>query len=153
VLLLFANDFVTMSLATDRVEASPTPERWNVHKLGLTGLWLALVWVAFGVAALLLGRHFLDLGLPQLQTLCFLVLVFTGQGTIYAIRARRRLFGLRPSAWLAGSSLWAIGVTSLLAAQGWWMAPLPLSTIGELALAVTLAVLALGGARRPRPKR
>ena len=143
VLLLFANDFVTMSLATDRVETSPAPERWNVRQLSVLGFWLALLWVAFGVAALLVGRH-QGWGLGQLQTLAFLVLVFTGQGTIYAIRARRRVLGRRPSAWLAGSSLWAIGATSVLAARGWWMAPLPVSTIAVLAAAVGLTVIVLG---------
>ncbi len=145
VLLLFANDFVTMSLATDHVEASPQPERWNVRQLGVTGLWLALLWVAFGVAALLLGRHQLGLSFPQLQTLSFLVLVFTGQGTIYAIRARRRVFGRRPSAWLAGSSLWAIGTTSLLAAMGWWMAPLPVPIIAGLVAAVACTGVIVSG--------
>jgi H+-transporting ATPase len=33
VLLLFTNDFVTMSIATDRVEAARTPRAWHVRPL------------------------------------------------------------------------------------------------------------------------
>jgi len=41
-LLLFANDFVTMSLATDRVGFSPQPDRWKVPALSLAALGIAV---------------------------------------------------------------------------------------------------------------
>ena len=41
VLLLFTNDFVTMSIATDHVAYSQRPDRWNVRTLMLTGGVLA----------------------------------------------------------------------------------------------------------------
>ncbi len=152
VLLLFANDFVTMSLATDRVGVSRGPERWRLRALSLIGLAIASLWVAFSVAALLVARRTLHFDLPRLQTLSFLLLVFTGQGTVYLIRGRERVVGERPSLWLALSSLWAIAATSALAALGWLMAPLPPRAIGMLALAtlaftalLALSKLALGG--------
>ncbi|MHB8258058.1 MAG: plasma-membrane proton-efflux P-type ATPase [Acidiferrobacterales bacterium] len=37
VLLLFTNDFVTMSIATDQVSFSRQPDRWNIRTLVLTG--------------------------------------------------------------------------------------------------------------------
>ena len=43
VLLLFTNDFVTMSIATDRVSFSPQPDRWSVKTLMLVGAMLALL--------------------------------------------------------------------------------------------------------------
>ncbi|HUB09755.1 MAG TPA: HAD-IC family P-type ATPase [Myxococcales bacterium] len=147
VLLLFANDFVTMSLATDRVFPSRRPERWDVRALSFAGLLLGTFWVAFGVALLLVARRLWHFDLPRLQTLSFLMLVFTGQGTVYLIRGRNRFLGRAPSRWLAGSSLWALGATSLLALQGWWMASLPLAVIAELAGAVLVATALADGAK------
>ena len=41
VLLLFTNDFVTMSIATDRVSFSPQPDRWDIRTLMFTAGTLA----------------------------------------------------------------------------------------------------------------
>ncbi len=38
VMLLFTNDFVTMSIATDHVSASPMPDRWHIRTLMLAGM-------------------------------------------------------------------------------------------------------------------
>jgi H+-transporting ATPase len=46
-LLLFANDFVTMSLAADRVTLSRKPDRWQMRPLVVTALVLAFAWVLF----------------------------------------------------------------------------------------------------------
>ena len=52
-----------------------------------------------------------------------------GQATIYAIRSRRHLWGLRPTKWLVLSSMADILIISILAVRGVAMAPLPLSVI------------------------
>jgi H+-transporting ATPase len=147
VLLLFANDFVTMSLATDRVAVSKRPERWDVRALSAVGLLLAALWVGFGVAALLEARRGWQLDLPRLQTVAFLMLVYTGQGTIYLIRGRGRFLGRAPSRWLALSSLAAIAFTSLLALEGWLMAPLPALAVAELLLGVLLTTALVDGVK------
>ncbi len=143
VLLLFANDFVTMSLATDRVKASPRPERWNVVALFASSLLLALLWLAFSVAAVLVGQSRLQLGTPGSQTLAFLTLVFTGQATVYLARSRERFWGSAPSRSLALSSVAALASTALLAVRGWWMAPLAPAIVGGLAVAVLLCAIVI----------
>ncbi|MHB8418444.1 MAG: plasma-membrane proton-efflux P-type ATPase [Myxococcales bacterium] len=147
VLLLFANDFVTMSLATDHVAVSKRPERWNVRALSLAGFALGTLWVAFGVAMLLVARRSWHFDLPRLQALSFLMLVFTGQGTVYLIRGRNRFLGRAPSRWLAVSSLWAVAVSTLLAVEGWLMAPVPPTAVAALAAAVVAAVALADGAK------
>ncbi len=144
VLLLFANDFVTMAIATDRVSFSPKPERWNVTALASIGLVLAGAWVGFGVAALLFARDRLA-GLKEQQTFVFLMLVYTGQATVYLVRSRRRLWGARPSLALAASSAGGLLAASLLAWRGWLMAPLPGGAILGLAGAVALFAIGLDG--------
>ncbi len=138
VLLLFTNDFVTMSIATDRVSFSQTPERWRIRSLVLTAAPLAGLLVLFSLSVLLFGWHVLRLGLGEIQTLAFLTLVFGGQGTVYLVRERSHLWRSRPSRWMLLSSAADLVVVSLLAMRGLLMAPLPPVVVGALFGAVLL---------------
>jgi len=60
--------------------------------------------------------------LPQLQTLVFVTLVFTGQGTVYLVRQRQHFWKSRPSKWLILSSAADVAVVSVLATCGVLMA-------------------------------
>ena len=62
-LLVFANDFVTMPLATDRVGLSAALDRWQVPSLSLAALGVALPWLGLSFATYLVGRDVLGLGL------------------------------------------------------------------------------------------
>ena len=140
VLLLFTNDFVTMSIATDRVSFSPKPDRWHIRTLVLTGAALAALILALSFAVFFAGRDLLHLPLPQLQTLVFVMLVLTGQGNVYLVRERRHFWQSRPSRWLVLSSCADIAVVSLLAAKGVLMAAISPVLIAGL---VTLAAFYL----------
>lgn len=143
VLLLFTNDFVTMSIATDRVSFSKKPDRWQIRTLVLTALPLALLTVLLSFAVLFTGRNLLHLALPQLQTLVFLLLVFSGQGTVYLVRERHHLWHSRPSRWLLMSSSADIAVVAFLAARGILMAPLNLELVVALLGLVGLYLVAV----------
>jgi H+-transporting ATPase len=138
VLLLFTNDFVTMSIATDRVEAASTPRRWHIRPLALTGLGLAVLVLALSFTIFFVGRDVLHLPLPQLQTLVFVMLVGSGQGTVYLVRESRHFWRSVPSRPLLVSSLVDIVVVGLLATHGILMAP-----ISPALLAATLALILL----------
>jgi len=118
VLLLFTNDFVTMSIATDTVSYSQQPDRWHIRWLVLAGLVLGSLVLVLSFGIFLAGRYWLRLPLPQLQTLVFVTLVFTGQGTIYLVRQRQHFWKSRPSKWLLLSSAADIAVVSVLATCG-----------------------------------
>jgi H+-transporting ATPase len=143
VLLLFTNDFVTMSLATDRVAFSRRPDRWRIGALILTALPLALLNLMLSFGLFLWGRDMLRLSSQQLQTLIFLVLVFSGQGTVYLVRERRHCWASRPSSWLLASSLLDLLLVSVLAVAGIFMEPIPLSLILEVLGLVVLYMLVL----------
>ncbi len=130
VLLLFTNDFVTMSISTDRVSFSTSPDRWHVATLMAAGgvLGSSILILSFGL--FIAGRQFLGLSLPQLQTLVFITLVFTGQGTIYLVRERSHFWHSAPSGWMLLSSIADIAVVSALAAAGILMASLSPAVIG-----------------------
>jgi len=118
VVLLFTNDFVTMSIATDTVSYSQQPDRWHIRSLILIGLTLGSLVLIFSFGILLAGRDWLKLPLPQLQTLVFITLVFTGQGMVYLVRQRGHFWNSRPSKWLLLSSVADITVVSVLATRG-----------------------------------
>ena len=98
VLLLLANDFVTMSLAVDHARPSPRPERWRVGALVSASLALAVVVLVESFLDLWLARGVFGLSWHQTQTLIFLMLVFSGQATVYVVRERDHFWTSRPVA-------------------------------------------------------
>jgi H+-transporting ATPase len=124
VLLIFANDFVTMAITTDHVSPAPTPARWAIRPLVMAALSLALVLLVVSFGVFWLGQHWLRLALPQVQTMIFIWLVFSSQATVYLVREPRHFWQSCPSRWVLLSSLADVLVVSLLAIQGWLMAPL-----------------------------
>ncbi|MGE4531789.1 MAG: HAD-IC family P-type ATPase, partial [Acidithiobacillus sp.] len=133
-LLLFANDFVTMSLAEDNVRPSPKPDRWDIRTLVLSALVVACAWLIYIFAVYGVGRS-LGLPLASVQTLDFLGLVFSGLANVFLVRERGHLWGSIPGRFLLWASLADIGIVSGLAVMGWLMAPLPIIVIAYLLLA------------------
>lgn len=137
VFLLFTNDFVTMSIATDNVSYSKQPDRWRIRSLMFSGITLGCCILIFSFGVFLYARDVLALPLPELQTLVFLTLVLTGQGTVYLVRERGHFWNSRPSKWLALSSVADILAVSFAAAHGVLMAAVPLKlTVGVLGACV-----------------
>ncbi|MGA8652804.1 MAG: HAD-IC family P-type ATPase, partial [Xanthobacteraceae bacterium] len=104
VIVMITGDFLSMSLTTDNVRPSPMPNAWRIGSLTMAGIVMAVCLLAFCSGVLFVGKFELGLGIDALRTLAFITLVFGSQGTIYAIRQRRHLWGSRPSLWLAVSS-------------------------------------------------
>ncbi len=129
VLLLFTNDFVTMSIATDRVSFSRTPDRWPVGRLVEAGLLLGSLILVFSLSVFGVGRFLLHLPLVRLQTVVFITLVFTGQATVYLVRERRHFWHSLPSRWMLLASLLDLCVVTLLATYGILMAAIPLALV------------------------
>jgi H+-transporting ATPase len=141
VILLIAGDLLAMSLTTDTVHPSPLPNAWRIGNLTIAGVALGVCLLAFCTAALAIGRFALHLEIGALRTMAFVVLVFGSQGTLYAIRYRRHLWGSRPSLWLVASTIADIAIASTLAVGGIGMTPLPVSAVASaLAAAVALAL-------------
>jgi H+-transporting ATPase len=143
VIVMIAGDFLAMALTTDNVRASPMPNAWRIGTLTIAGIVMAVCLLAFCSSILLVGKFELGLGIDTLRTLAFLILVFGSQATIYAIRQHQRLWGSRPSLWLAVSSVADILIASVLSIEGIAMAPLPAWIVAlTLAAAAVFAVVA-----------
>ena len=142
VIVMITGDFLSMSLTTDNVRPSPTPNAWRIGRLTVAGVSMGVCLLAFCTGILAAGRFGMHLGLEALRTLAFIVLVFGSQATIYAIRERRHLWGSRPSLLLAVSTVADIAIASTLAVGGIAMTPLPaLLVTGTLAAAVLFAFI------------
>ena len=143
VLLLFTNDFVTMSIATDHVSFSRKPERWNIPNLMLTSGILAGFVLALSFAVFFAGRDWLHLPLNQLQTLIFVMLVFTGQGNVYLVRERRHFWQSLPSRWMLLASLLDIVVVFVFATRGILMTAIPIGLVTGLVALVLVYLFAV----------
>jgi H+-transporting ATPase len=138
ILLLFANDFVTMSISTDNVSYSRKPDRWNVPPLVVASFALALPVLLLSFVFFYVANYVLRLPTGQLQTLMFIMLVFTGQANVYLVRERRHFWKSTPSRWMLLGTLADIVIVSILATQGILMIAIPFSFIIFSLLAVGL---------------
>ena len=149
VIVMITGDFLAMSLTTDRVRPSAMPNSWRIGRITSAGVLLGFCFLAFCIAVLMVGKFELRLGIEALRTLSVVAIVFGSQATIYAIRERGHLWGLRPSMWLVCSSIADVLIISTLAIFGIAMAPLPFPVVaGEFAAALGFALL-LDGVKIP----
>jgi H+-transporting ATPase len=149
VIVMITGDFLAMSLTTDRVRPSAMPNIWNVGRITGAAVILGLCFLGFCVAIVAVGKFELRLGIEALRTLAVVALVYGSQATIYALRARRHMWGLRPTTWLLLSSVADVSIITLLASRGVAMASLPLSTLGCEFVAAALFGLILDGIKIP----
>ena len=142
-LLLFANDFVTMSLASDTATASQLPDRWRVSQLTGSALLLAVAWLAVAFGTLYVGTSVLHYDLPHLQTMVFVMLVLTGQANVYLVRERRHFWRSQPGRALVLSSLADLLVIGFMASRGILMVPLPLHILAFMVAGIALYAVVL----------
>ena len=145
VIVMITGDFLAMSLTTDRVRPSTTPNSWQTGRITVAGAVLGSCFLSFCTVILAVGKYELHLDIETLRTLCVVAIIFGSQATTYAIRDRRHFFGLRPTLWVVISSVADLVIISALAVGGIAMAPLPLVVVAcELAAAIAFGLLLAG---------
>ena len=149
VLIMITGDFLAMSLTTDNVRPSPTPNEWRIGGLTAAGVVIGICLLGFDTGVLAIGKFELGLRSGAVQTLAFVIVVFGGQATLYAIRERRHLWGTRPSRWLAVSSVADIAIASTMAIGGIAMTPLPPLVVAETFGAALALGFVLDGVKLP----
>jgi len=138
VIIMLTGDLLGMSLTTDNVRPSPTPNAWRIGELTIAGVFMGFSELVFCTAVLTIAKLRLGLGIETLRTLAFVAIVFGNQATTYTNRERQRMGTSRPSLWLVGSSVVDVLIASTLATFGIAMAPLPALTVGETLLAAAV---------------
>ena len=142
-LAMLTNDFVTMARAADRARPSPYPNAWRVRNLTLAAIPLGAFRLFYLLVILSLSWYFLDLTPEQTQTLTFVMLGFAGQGNVYVLRERGRLWRSRPAPIMALASACDVTLMGCFAAFGILMSPLPLWIIGMLIATTLVFTLAM----------
>ena len=133
IIVMMAGDFLGMSLTTDNVRPSLLPNSWRISHLTIAGIFMGVSELVFCVGVLAIGHFRLGLAIAPLQTLTFVALVCGNQATMYAVRARGRMWSSPyPSHWLVLSSVVDLVIAFALAGCGWLMVPLPLSVLSSV---------------------
>jgi H+-transporting ATPase len=141
-MVVLANDLVSMALTTDRVRPSAKPDRWRLGPMVICGLVMALAWLVFSFAIFFYGRDSIMLSTDQLQTTMFVMLVLVAQANVYLIRERFHFWHSQPSHWMLLATAVDLLVVTVLALQGILMAPIALWLLLQLVgAAIVFAVL------------
>ncbi len=149
VIIMLAGDLLGMSLATDNVRPSPTPNAWRIGELTIAGVFMGTCELVFCTAVLAIGKFRLGFGIDTLRTLAFVAIVFGNQATTYTNRERQRMGSARPSRWLIGSSVVDLLIASTLAICGIAMTPLPIFVVGGALVAAAVFAFILDFAKVP----
>jgi H+-transporting ATPase len=137
ILLIFANDFVTMSIATDNVRFSNNPEKWNIRSLLGSSLSLALLIVVESFIILIVGLR-MGLNNSEINTFIFDMLVFSGLFTVYMVRERGRVWSSMPGKWLLVATSADIIFITIISWLGILVTPIAIQDVA-IALGLTFA--------------
>lgn len=149
VVLFMTNDFLSMSLTTDRASFAASPSTWRMRNITAAAIVLGLVKLGFSTGLLAIGKFKLGLAAGQLQTLAFITLVFGAQAVLFALRERRHLWSSKPSGWVFASSATDIAIASALALSGTLMEPLPWQFLAGVFVSAAVFALVFDLIKRP----
>jgi H+-transporting ATPase len=153
VIIMLTGDLLGMSLTTDNVRPSPTPNAWRIGQLTIAGVFMGICELLFCTTILAFAKFRLGLGIETLQTVAFVLIVFGNQAITYTNRERQRLGSCRPSRWLVGSSVVDVLIASALAISGIAMAPLCIYLVGGTLVAAGVFAFIVDFAKVPVFKR
>ena len=117
-LLVFANDFATMSLATDNARGTPSPNRWKVGSIILASAIPGILFMLQGLGASAIGLYGYHLAMPELGTVVLLNLVFGSQFRVLLVRERGHFWESMPGTALLRTSVSVIVVFFILGSFG-----------------------------------
>jgi H+-transporting ATPase len=153
VLIMITGDCLSMSLTTDHVQPTASPDAWRVGRLTLAGVTMGAGALLFCAVVLALGRSRQGYDIAHLQTLTFVAIVFVKQATTYTNRERRHLWASRPSGWLVASSVADVAIAATLAIGGLAMAALPAGVVAAVLAGAAIFAFVLDAVKVPVFKR
>jgi H+-transporting ATPase len=143
VFLFLTNDFLSMSLTTDRASPALSRSVWRMSNITRAAVVLGVCKLAFSTSVLAFGKFRLGLDIPELRTLAFAALAFGNQATLYVLRERRNLWSSKPGNWVLASSALDIAAVCALVLTGTLMASLPWQRLAALFVAAAAFALLL----------
>ena len=148
-ILIFVNDFVTMSIAKDNAVYSNKPDKWKIKLIVSASLIIAGAWLIYSFIVYYIGYYVIGMNLPQVQTFAFLSLVFSAQATVYLVREERHFYSSKPGNYLMLASALDLIIIILMAGFGILMAKVPFVYIIILLAATFIYMIALDFIKKP----
>jgi len=120
VLLLLMTDFVKISLSTDHVRWSRSPDTWKISNFIKVSTVLGIFMVLESLVLLWMGLNIWHLSPadPHVQTFSFEILFFSAVTSIFVVRERRHFWSSRPSRMLLSVILVDMLVGIMISAFG-----------------------------------
>jgi len=128
-LLVFANDFVTMSIATDNVVSTDSPNTWDIRNLIKASFLLGVSFALVDLIMIFIGLNYFHLDFNKIQTLVMLSLVFNTQFRILMVRERNHFWSSLPNKKLLVINILAIIGFILIGSLGIFVPALLLSQV------------------------
>jgi H+-transporting ATPase len=131
IILALLDDIPIMTIAYDNTFLSPTPVRWEMHRVLTVSTVLGFLATIESFLLFFLGRNVLHLALPQLQTLLFLRLAAGGHLLLFVTRTKDEFWQRPYPSWPLLTAIVSTQVVAvLMCGFGWLVPPLPWDLIG-----------------------
>jgi len=117
-LLVFANDFVSMTLSTDNVKSTSNPNKWDVKNIVLASFIPAIFYILEDIIIILTGIKYFHLHWNELTSLVMLSFIINSQFRVLIVRERKHFWSSLPGKGLLLSSMSAITGIALISIFG-----------------------------------
>ena len=148
-ILVFANDFVTMSIANDNALYSRKPDKWKIKLIVSASLAIAGAWLIYSFISYYVAYYVIGMNMQEVQTFAFLSLVFSAQATVYLVREERHFWSSKPGNYLMLASALDLIIITLMAGFGILMAKVPFEYIFILLAATFIYMVGLDYIKKP----
>jgi H+-transporting ATPase len=131
IILALLDDIPIMTIAYDHTYLSPTPVRWEMGRVLTVSTVLGFLATVESFLLFFLGRAYLDLPLPQLQTLLFLRLAAGGHLLLFVTRTKNWCWQSPHPSWKLFTAIVVTQIVAvLMCAFGWLVPPISWRLIG-----------------------
>uniref|UniRef100_A0A7V6DR72 Plasma-membrane proton-efflux P-type ATPase n=1 Tax=Desulfobacca acetoxidans TaxID=60893 RepID=A0A7V6DR72_9BACT len=133
IILALLDDIPIMTIAYDHTYLSPAPVRWEMGRVLTVSTALGFLATMESFLLFFLGLTYLDLPLPQLQTLLFLRLAAGGHLLLFVTRTKKWFWKSPFPSWQLFTAIVATQILAVLMCGFGWLVPsLPWWLIGYL---------------------
>jgi H+-transporting ATPase len=123
IVLALLDDIPIMTIAYDNTYLSPTPVRWEMNRVLTVSTVLGFLATIESFLLFFLGREYLHLMLPQLQTLLFLRLAAGGHLLLFVTRTKKALWRRPLPSWQLLTAIFSTQIVAVLMCAFGWLVP------------------------------
>lgn len=128
-LIVFVNDFLTLTLAKDNARSTSNPNKWNVKNLSIASGFLGVLFMLQGVFLMWIGKDYFHLTFEEIQTLILLLFAYTSMFRILIVRERGHCWDSMPSKAVILTTLLTVAVFTYLSIEGILLKELPANMV------------------------